>query len=99
VIPHSDRVPELLSPIEQELQGERATALGIAGRRIEAALAVLADTADTTPLDDKLDAAATAVWYYVIVRESLRFYDHEAALHHYAVPPQVMARVGVVKRR
>jgi hypothetical protein len=98
-VPHPSYVPDLISPIEQELQGERATALGIAGRRIEEALAVLADTADTTPLEDKLDAAATAVWYYVIVRESLRFYDHKAALHHYAIPPQVMARVGVVKRR
>lgn len=96
---HPSYVPDLINPIEQELQGERATALGLAGRRIEEALATLADAADTTPVDDKLDAAATAVWYYVIIRESLRFFDHEAALHHYAVPPQVMARVGVVKRR
>lgn len=90
---------DLISPIEQELQGERAGALGLAGRRIEAALAALGDAADPTPLDDKLDAAATAVWYYMIVRESLRFYDHKAALHHYNVPDRVMARVGVVKRR
>ena len=42
---------------------------------------MLADATDTTPLDDKLDAAATAVWYAdVIVRESLRFFDHEASL-------------------
>ena len=92
-------MPDLISPIEQELQGERATALGLAGRRIEAALAALADAADSTPLDDKLDEAATAVWYYLIIRESLRFFDHQAALSHYRIPPQVMARVGVVKRR
>lgn len=98
-MPQSIGVADLISPIEQELQGERASALGLAGRRIEATLAALADAADTTPLDDKLDAAATAVWYYMIVRESLRFYDHEAALHHYAVPDRVMARVGVIKRR
>ena len=98
-MPHSDDVADLISPIEQELQGERASALGIAGRRIEATLAALADAADTTPLDDKLDAAATAVWYYMILRESLRFYDHKAALRHYDVPDRVMARVGVVKRR
>ena len=98
-MPHSDDVADLISPIEKELQGERASALGAAGRRIEAALAALADAADPTPLDDKLDAAATAVWHYIIVRESLRFFDHEAALHHYSVPDRVMARVGVVKRR
>lgn len=92
-------MPDLISPIEQELQGERATALGLAGRRIEAALAALADAADPTPHDDKLDEAATAVWYYLIIRESLRFFDHQAALAHYGIPPQVIARVGVVKRR
>lgn len=90
---------DLLKGVEQELQGERATGLGVAGKRIEAALAALADPADRTPLDDRLDEAATAVWYYLIVRESLRFYDHKAALALFGVPPQVMARVGVVKRR
>ena len=98
-MPHIGDVADLISPIEQELQGERASAMGIAGRRIEAALAALSDAADSTPLDDKLEAAATAVWYYIIVRESLRFYDHKAALRHYDVPDRVMARVGVVKRR
>ena len=80
--------------IEQQLQGERAASLGEAGRRVERALAALAvhDDADT------LHEAATAVWYYMIVRESLRFYDHRAALAHYKVPARVMARVGVVRR-
>lgn len=89
---------DLLKGVEQELQGERATGLGVAGKRIEAALAALADPADLTPLDDRIDEAATAVWYYLIVRESLRFYDHEAAVALFGVPPHVMARVGVVKR-
>jgi hypothetical protein len=78
--------------IEKELQGERAAALGEAGRRIEAALAALDDREDT------LDEAATAVWYYVIIRESLKMFDHAAALAIFGVPPRVMARVGVVKK-
>lgn len=82
-----------VSPIEQELQGERATALGDAGRRLEAALAALA-LGDT---EDRLDEAATAAWYFMIVRESLHMYDHRAAFAIYEVPDRVIARVGVVK--
>ena len=83
---------DALHPIEKELQGERAVALGEAGKRLERALAELG--AD----EDSLTEAATAVWYYMIVRESLRMYDHKAALAHYNVPNRVMARVGVIKR-
>ncbi len=79
-------------PIEKELAGERAAALGRAGKRIELALAALGDD------DDSLYEAATAVWHYMIVRESLRMYDHARALEVYGVPPRVMAKVGVVRR-
>jgi hypothetical protein len=83
---------DALHPIEKELQGERAAALGEAGRRLERALDELG--AD----EDSVMEAATAVWYYMIVRESLRMFDHKDALAHYKVPNRVMARVGVVKR-
>ena len=79
-------------PIEKQLQGERAAALGDAGRRLERALSELGGD------EDSLTEAATAVWYYMIVRESLRMYDHKQALAHYDVPNRVMARVGVIKR-
>ena len=81
--------------IEKELQGERATALGDAGRRLEAALADLANGTD----EERLDEAATAAWYFIIMRESLHMFDHKAAFEIYKVPPQVLARVGVIKRR
>lgn len=83
-----------LAPIETELQGERASALGEAGRRLEAALADLAH-GDS---EDRLHEAATAAWHFMILRESLRMYDHKAAFAIYGVPPRVLARVGVVKR-
>jgi hypothetical protein len=99
-VPHPHRaMADLVNAVEQELQGERASALGTAGKRLEAALAALADPADATPVEDKLDEAATAAWHFLIVRESLRFYDHREALELYRVPPQVLARVGVLKRR
>lgn len=84
-----------IDAIEKELEGERATALGEAGRKLEAALAELA----LGVTEDRLDDAATATWHYIILRESVRMFDHEAALAIYGVPPAVLARVGVVKKR
>jgi hypothetical protein len=84
-----------VSPIEQQLQGERAAALGEAGRRLEAALADLV-RGDT---EDRLDEAGTAAWHYMVVRESLGMYDHEAAFAIYQVPNRVIARVGVMKKQ
>lgn len=81
-----------LHPIEKQLAEERASRLGEAGKRVEQALAALGSD------DDSLYEAATAVWYYLIVRESLRMYDHKAALAHYDVPPRVMAKVGVIRK-
>ena len=46
---------------------------------------------------ERLDEAATAAWFYMIVRESLRMYDHKAAFAIYRVPTRVIARVGVIK--
>ena len=83
-----------LTVIEKELEGERASSLGEAGKRLETALAALGDSSD----DELLHEAATAVWYYMIVRESLRMFDHKQALNVYGVPDRVMAKVGVVRR-
>lgn len=86
------RVPD---PLEYELQEARAMALGHAGRKVELALAALAGGSE----EHLLDAAANAVWELLIVRESLKFYDHAIALAYFQIPPAVMARVGVVKPR
>ena len=82
-----------LAPIEEQLQGERAAALGEAGRRLEAALSDLA----RGETEERLDEAGTAAWHYMIVRESLGMYDHEAAFKIYEVPSRVLARVGVMR--
>jgi Family of unknown function (DUF6665) len=82
-------------PLEHELNAERAAALGRAGKRLETALAALA----TSDRDlDLIDEAATAAWYYMITRESMRMYDHKIALAIYGVPDYVLARVGVIRR-
>lgn len=69
-------------------------AMGAAGRKVEAAIAALGASRD----EALLDAAANAVWELLIVRESLKFYDHAVALAYFGIPPAVMARVGVIKR-
>lgn len=82
-------------PLEYELQEARAMALGHAGKKVEKALAALA--AGDGPRDELLDAAANAVWELLITRESVRFYRHDHDLQYLAIPPAVMARVGVIK--
>jgi hypothetical protein len=83
-----------LSVIEKELEDERASSLGEAGKRLETALAALGESSD----DELLHEAAHAVWCYLIVRESLRMFDHKQALKVYGVPDRVMAKVGVVRK-
>ena len=84
-----------MTVIEKELEGERASSLGEAGKRLENALVALGDSSD----DELVHEAATAAWYYMIVRESLRMFDHKQALTIYGVPDRVMAKVGVVRRQ
>ena len=81
--------------IEAELQEERAYALGLAGKKVEAAMADLERAPDD---EDLLDDAGTAVWHYLIVRESVHLFDHAEALAIYGIPGRVLARVGVIRR-
>jgi hypothetical protein len=84
-----------MAAIEAELQEERAYALGLAGKKVETAMAELAVRRDT---EQALDDAGTAVWHYLIARESLGMYDHEESLGVYGVPGKVLARVGIIRR-
>ncbi|MDO9431365.1 MAG: hypothetical protein Q7T84_08695 [Phenylobacterium sp.] len=86
------------SVLDVEIQQERSAALGAAGRRIEKALAALrefdamgGDLADRPPI---LKEAATAVWYYFIQREACGIRDQRPAIEHYAIPREVLMRLG-----
>lgn len=86
-----------LAGIEAELLGEAAQSLGLAGKKMEEALAALAACpADARPSLRRLllDAAADATFSYVVVRESLGWRDTDAALDLYGVPMDVRARLG-----
>lgn len=78
-----------------EMTGEQAGALGRAGRRVEQALAAYREAAGTTHLrDEALKAAADAVHHYYVLRELNGLVSQEEAISVYAIPREVLARVG-----
>jgi hypothetical protein len=87
---------DAMATLEKGFQEDRAYALGRAGRTLERAMDAL--EAGERERDQLLDAAADAVWSYMIVREAAGFHDHRGALAMFRVPPAVMARVGIVRR-
>ena len=89
--------PDQMAAIEAELQAERAYALGLAGKKVETAMAELA-AGPPHMAEMLLDDAGTAVWHYLIMRESLGMYDHAEALDIYKIPGRVLARVGIIRR-
>jgi hypothetical protein len=86
------------SILDVEIQQERGAALGAAGQRIEKALAALrefdASGRDPCERPPVLQEAATAVWYYFIQREACGIRDQRPAIEHYAIPREVLIRLG-----
>jgi len=82
--------------LEYDLRKERASALGETGRQVQAALLALRNApADDAALQHKLLwAAAKCVWRYFIQREACGMRDHDLVIEEYAIPKQVLARVG-----
>ena len=94
----SRRTPD---PLEHEVAGEKAAALGHAGHRMERALAALRDDPAPRRSEERerlLDEAAERVWAYLIQRELCGIRDHRGAVADYAIPPEVMNRVGAVRK-
>src|SRR5947208_15016227 len=98
-----------LKALETELAQERASMLGDAGRKVEATLAALDGTDDRASsgsagarsnakrCEELIDEAATAVWYYTILREAAGMHDHKEAYALYGIPGSLRARVGVIR--
>ncbi len=85
--------------LEYEIAEERASALGRLGRRLEAALAALAqcpptDTSERTIRDSLLEAAGYALWLFIVQREACGLNDSTHVMQTYGVPSEVYARMG-----
>lgn len=88
------------TPLDIELAGEKADALGRAGRKAEEALAALAAAraAGTDDLDTLRNRAADAVFGLMVQRELCGLRNQADMVRRYEIPADVMARVGVTRR-
>ena len=88
-----------------ELMQEKASTLGRLTREFEKALADLAafDPAAEAGAEHRraelLEAAADALWWFVVQREACGMRNTDAVLRDYKVPAAVRLRMGVVRKR
>lgn len=79
--------------LRYELLQEQAASLGRQGARLEKALAALR-AADETGRPAALTAAADAAWCFFVQREVMGLRDRAAVIARYAIPREVLNRVG-----
>lgn len=88
--------------IANEVIAEKASSLGHHGRLVEKALAALREhdaTEGAAELRPALvRAAAREVWAFLVQRELCGLRDQKEIVRHYAIPPEVMAKLGAVER-
>ncbi len=91
----SNRSEQTLNVLEYELLAEKAAALGRSGDRAGEALARLnAHHGDADQRRVLLKAAAEAVYAYFIQRELCGLRKHDDAIRDYAIPREVLVRLG-----
>jgi Family of unknown function (DUF6665) len=96
-----------LAALEFEVLSEKATTLGRAGRKLEAALAELrafdagqAGVAERS-LEDRqrraelIALASEALWYLMVQRDACRLHNSAAILKDYGVPREVANLAGL----
>ena len=83
------------SVLDAEILAEKAAALGRAGRLFEQRLRALTAFAgaddERAPL---VQSAADALHGYLVQRELCGLIRHDDVIDHYAIPREVLARVG-----
>lgn len=87
--------------LEAELLNEKVESLGRAGRRVEEALAALRAFAGETGSvahESLLDDAAAKVWAFIVQRELCGFRNAALIVEDFAIPGDVMRRLGVVRK-
>jgi hypothetical protein len=102
------RMPQFMGPefrfktgadtFADEMAGETAAALGRMGRGVERALAALregeSNGVDAAARETLVRSAADAVWSYFVQREICGVRSQKDAIDHYAIPREVLNRVG-----
>jgi hypothetical protein len=89
--------------LDYEIAQEQASALGRAGRALEAALATLSDF-EAAPATGRtraelVRAASDALWRFLVQRECCGLRDARQVIRDYRVPADVQSRVGVFPGR
>ena len=79
--------------LRYELLQEQAASLGQSGRKVERALAALREHGRDGRAE-VLKAAADAVWGFLVQREIMGLRDRAAIVAQYAIPREVMNRIG-----
>ena len=80
--------------LRYELLEEQAAALGRMGQKAETALAALAAHQGPEGRADLVRAAADAVWCFFVQREVIGLRDRNAVIAQYAIPREVLNRIG-----
>ncbi|MFY9771405.1 MAG: DUF6665 family protein [Xanthobacteraceae bacterium] len=104
MIPFRRRSASITDALDYEIAREQASALGRAGRALEAALAALdehdrngrnADDRRRTLVAD----AGDALWRFIIQRECCGLRDSRAVMRLYRVPQEVQNCMGIFRAR
>ena len=80
--------------LRYELLQEQAASLGQSGRKVEKALAALREHQGDEGRAALLQAAADAVWGFLVQREIMGLRDRAAIVAQYGIPREVMNRIG-----
>lgn len=91
-----------LNVLEYELMSERASSLGRNGLKVESALAALkawnTERQSAEQREMLVNEASDAVWALFVQREICGMRNNKDIIQRYAIPGEVLARVGVVRK-
>ena len=84
--------------LQYEIAGEQAATIGRLSQALQDSLAALRSTSKEDPKRPELvDAAAYALWNFVVQRDCAGLRFTEKFLRDYGVPQEVRARMGVAR--
>lgn len=93
--PSLGRGESIFDPLNTEILGEKAAALGRAGEKVESTLAALRAHDGRDAAREKLVSAAShAVFAYFVQRELCGLRRHDDIIREYAIPREVLVRLG-----